>query len=296
MKKISVIFILLLTCIINLYAQNEIPLYKGKAPGSERWSWKEKYVGDGIVYDVSNPTLTVFYPKEANANGTAIIICPGGAFHMLNIDNEGYKVAEWLSKRGITAFVLKYRLVHPKEEGWNNIWSTLRQKMKARDKNLLTAENDTVVSFAIADGKKAIEYVRSNANFYHLNTKRIGIIGFSAGGTVALGVGISNNQMTRPDFIGSLYSSVESLHNPIIPADAPPLFICVASDDNLDMAPQSINLYNMWWNIGRNVEMHVYAKGSHGFGMSQRNLPVTSWIDRFYDWLKYLGYMSIVNK
>src|SRR5881392_4453073 len=115
MKKILVLLL-----IISSFAhaqQKVIQLYNGAAPGSEKWNWEEKENNKNmwstkVVYNVSHPTLTVFTPDASVANGTAVIICPGGAFHALSINSEGSEVAKWLNKKGVTAFVLKYRLVH----------------------------------------------------------------------------------------------------------------------------------------------------------------------------------------
>ncbi len=115
MRKLLIVFLL-----ISYGAraqQKEIKLYDGAAPGSENWSWSEKQSDKNpmhqiMVYNVAIPTLTIFPPDPALASGTAVIICPGGAFHFLSIDNEGNDVAKWLAKRGITAIVLKYRVAH----------------------------------------------------------------------------------------------------------------------------------------------------------------------------------------
>ena len=121
MKRISISAVIILFCLLCANAQEVIPLYEGQAPGSESWDWDEAtYKNDlfnlNIVYNVSNPTLTAFLPDEGKANGTAIIVAPGGAFHILSIDNEGYAVAKWLNSKGIAAFVLKYRLVKSETE------------------------------------------------------------------------------------------------------------------------------------------------------------------------------------
>jgi acetyl esterase/lipase len=115
--KTSFAFLLcLLIYVTSAVAQQKvIPLYDGFAPGSESWTWSEAENDSNlwqtkVVYNVSKPTLTVFQPEEGEANGTAVIIAPGGAFHALSIDSEGFDVAKWLSKKGVTCFVLKYRV------------------------------------------------------------------------------------------------------------------------------------------------------------------------------------------
>jgi acetyl esterase/lipase len=273
-------------------AQKVIPLYPGKAPGSEHWNWQEKestqnLFNTHVVYNVVNPSLTAYLPDEGTANGTAVIICPGGAFHTLSIDSEGIEVARWLNKKGVTAFVLKYRVVRSLTD------DPVKELMpKMDDKKKLDIENDSVVTMAVADGKKAMEYVRTHAAEYHLKTNRIGIMGFSAGGTVTMGVGFTYTPENRPDFLAPLYPYIVALKQTTVPHDAPPIFICSASDDQLGFAPQSVKLYGDWLAAGKQAELHMYTKGGHGFGMRKQNLPVDSWIERFGDWLAFEGFLN----
>ena len=291
-KSIIVCF-LLINCSIALRAQKIIPLYPGKAPGSERWNWQEQQSDNNmfntpVVYNVAAPTLTAYLPEPGTANGTAIIICPGGAFHTLSIDREGIDVAKWLNKKGVTAFVLKYRLVHSLT---SDPVKELMPKMIG-DQAKLDIENDTVVTMAVADGKKAIEYVRSHAKEYSLATNKIGIMGFSAGGTVTMGVGFGYTSENRPDFLAPVYPYIKAIKQTTVPADAPPIFICSVSDDQLGFAPQSVKLYADWLAKKKNAELHMYAKGGHGFGMGKQNLPVDGWIDRFGEWPAFEGLLS----
>ena len=115
--KTAMIALMLLLWVSVSNAQQVIPLYSGKAPGSEKWDWKEAEMNSDIwqtrvVYNVATPTLTVYLPPAGNANGTAVVVCPGGAFHALSIDSEGIDVAKWLNSKGVTAFVLKYRALY----------------------------------------------------------------------------------------------------------------------------------------------------------------------------------------
>ena len=156
----------------------------------------------------------------------------------------------------------------------------------------LDQENDSVVTMAIADGKKAIAWVRQHAAEYSVNPNRIGIMGFSVGGTVTMGVGYNYTAENRPDFLAPVYFYKKALGNPPVPKDAPPVFICAASDDPLGFATHSSNLYNDWISAGKSAELHIYLKGGHGFGMRKQNLPVDSWIERFGDWLELQGLLK----
>ncbi|MES2795998.1 MAG: alpha/beta hydrolase-fold protein [Bacteroidota bacterium] len=289
---------ILLTSIIVAFffcskAQQTIRLYEGKAPGSESWNWTEKQNNKNsfnteVVYNVSDPTITAFLPPPSLATGTAIVIAPGGAFHTLSINSEGNDVAKWLNARGVAAFVLRYRVVKSETD------DPVKELMsKMGDFKKLDAENATVVPLAIADGKKAIEYVRTHAKEYNINPKQIGIMGFSAGGTVTMGVGYSYSPENRPDFIAPIYAYLGALENKIVRADAPPAFVVVASDDQLGLAPHSIQIYTDWLAAKKSVELHAYLKGGHGFGMRKQNIPTDSWIDRFGDWMKQQGYLDV---
>ncbi|MEO7769055.1 MAG: alpha/beta hydrolase [Ferruginibacter sp.] len=274
----------------SIRAQKVVPLYAGTAPGAETWNWQEKESDSNmfhtrIVYNVVQPTLTVYLPPDSIAKGTAVIIAPGGAFHLLSIDNEGIEAAHWLNKKGIAAFVLKYRLVHSVTKD-----PVAEMAQKLTDYKKLDEENDSVVTMAIADGLKAVGYVRSHAAQYHINPKQIGMMGFSAGGTVTMGTVFNATIADRPDFAAPVYPYMNALTNQVIPADAPPLFICAASDDQLGLASHSSNLYAQWIKAGKKAELHMFAKGGHGFGMRKNNIPTDKWIDMFYEWLTLLGY------
>ncbi|HEX8676266.1 MAG TPA: alpha/beta hydrolase, partial [Segetibacter sp.] len=287
--KFFTAFLLLFVSFSN--AQKVISLYPGKAPGSENWNWQEKesvknMFNTPVVYNVAQPTLTAFLPPAALANGTAVIIAPGGAFHTLSINSEGTNVAKWLNAKGVAAFVLKYRLVHMDTED-----PVAEVMKKMGDFKKLDEENDSVVNMAIADGLKAIEFVRNHATDYGVNPKRIGFMGFSAGGTVTMGTVFNSASANRPDFAAPIYPYMNALKNQNIPADAPPLFICAATDDQLGLAQHSTNLYNKWISAKHVAELHMYEKGGHGFGMRKSEIPTDTWIERFGDWLELHGWL-----
>ncbi|MFD2719589.1 alpha/beta hydrolase [Hymenobacter monticola] len=295
MKKLASTLLLFGT--IAAQAQQVISLYPGKAPGSESWTWQEQentknLFNTRVIYNVATPTLTAYLPAAGMGNGTAAVICPGGAFHTLSIESEGIDVAKWLQARGVAAFVLKYRLVHMDTS------DPVKETMALMgDRRKLDAINAPVVPLAIADGKKAIEYVRSHAKELGVRADKIGIMGFSAGGTVAAGVGYSYTAANRPNFLAPIYAYLGALPAAgipaAVPADAPPLFAAAASDDQLGIAPQSVKVYSDWLAAGKPAELHVYAKGGHGFGMRKLNLPVDAWIERFGEWLKMEGFMGV---
>lgn len=266
-----------------------VRLYEGKAPGSESWTHSENESSQNlwntrVVFNVADPTLTVFKPDPATANGTAVVICPGGAFFALSIDSEGNDVARWLAGKGVTCFVLKYRLVECKTD------DPTREVGTRGPLDQIVAP---IVPLAMADGLAAIGHVRKHAAQYGVKPDRIGIIGFSAGGTVASSVAMNYTPETRPDFAAPIYLAYSwTLKDRGVPADAPPLFVLAATDDPLQLAPHSVQIYQDWVKAGKPAELHLYAKGGHGFGMRQQNLPTDGWIKRFADWLEMQGLLK----
>ncbi|HVM89987.1 MAG TPA: alpha/beta hydrolase [Puia sp.] len=291
-KKKLLLIILLVFGYSILHAQQKvIQLYKGPAPGSENWNWDEA-VNDSnmfrtkVVYNVTHPSLTVFTPDASVNSGTAVIICPGGGFHTLSINSEGNDVAAWLVRKGVTCFVLKYRLVHSLTN------DPVKEMMSMMGNKDAQRRDSAAIPLAIADGKTAIAYVRSHATEYHIDANKIGVIGFSAGGTVAASAAYNYTSETKPDFVAPVYAYMPAQLQAEILPDAPPMFIAAASDDQLGLAAHSIDIYTKWVAAKKSAELHMYSKGGHGFGMRVQHLPSDTWIDRFGDWLKANGYIK----
>jgi acetyl esterase/lipase len=272
-------------------AQDVIPLYPGTPPGSTKENYSEKEYfsklwNTEVVANVTKPSLTVFKPAPELRNGTAVVICPGGGFMALSINSEGVDVAKYLAARGVTAFVLKYRLAHTGEDATQEFTALFRDKQKFRE--IL----DKVVPLSIADGLAAVTYVRQHASDWGVSADRVGIIGFSAGGTVSAGVAFRYAPEGRPAFAALIYAAGGTFKDSSVPADAPPVFVAAATDDNLGLAPDSVALYEKWTNAHKPAELHMYAKGGHGFGMRTQNLPTDHWIDRFAEWLELQGWLK----
>ena len=237
-----------------------------------------------MVFNVANPTLTVFPADPSKANGTAVVICPGGAFFALSIDSEGFDVARWLAAKGVACFVLKYRLVECKTD------DPTRELMARGKLDDIVAP---IVKLAMADANAAIGHVRKHAKEYGVNPDRIGIMGFSAGGTVTASVAFNYSPDTRPNFVAPIYLAYSWTIKPGgVPADAPPIFILAATDDPLGLAPQSVALYQDWTAAKKPAELHLYSKGGHGFGMRKQDLPTDHWVERFADWLEVQGLLK----
>jgi acetyl esterase/lipase len=292
MKQKLIITILIIFVAHFSNAQKVVQLYNGAAPGSENWNWQEKedssaMIQTRVVWNVVHPSLTVFRPDSVPANGTAVIICPGGGFRLLSINNEGNDVAKWLIKKGVTCFVLKYRLVHVEGDAVQAMFSGISSTSKKFDE-----ENSKLIPLAVADTKAALAYVRKHADELGVKKNKIGIVGFSAGGTMAESTAFDYDSTDRPDFVAPIYAYVPPTQNTDVAKDAPPMFLAVASDDQLHLVPNSLLLYNKWETANKPVELHVYAKGGHGFGMRVQHLTSDTWIDRFGDWLDQLGFLK----
>jgi acetyl esterase/lipase len=290
MREFIMIGIFALFALTVVAQQEVVPLYPGAAPGSENWTQRETELRTNlwqtpIVFNVSRPTLTVFRPDPGNANGTAVVICPGGGFMALSIESEGFQVARWLAARGVTCFVLKYRLIEAHTEDPTRELMTIMPKLQELA--------GPVIKLAVDDGRTAVGYVRQHAQQYGIRPDRIGIMGFSAGGTVTASVAYNYTPETRPDFAAPIYLQYEwTIKSNGVPSDAPPMFIAAAADDQLSLAPHSISLYQDWIAAKKSAELHIYAKGGHGFGMRKQDIPTDHWIDRFADWLDTEGFMG----
>ena len=285
MKK-TIQLVLMMGLLTVLQAQpSVVPLYTSTVPGSESWTWKEKETNKNplntrIVYNVSSPTLTIYLPEPGVANGAGVIVCPGGGFHVLLFDKEGTAVANELTKKGLTVFVLKYRLV---QSITDDPWQEMMGKMK--DMNRFRETVESVKRLALEDAFAALKYVRQHADEYKLDPNKIGIMGFSAGGALSSEVAFNYKEHTRPDFLGIIYMGLSNMNNKVLPADAPPLFIAGATDDQLVPVNSIVSLYSAWVKEKHPAELHLYSNGGHGLN----GFPASSWINRFTDWLEVQG-------
>ncbi len=275
--------------------QLTIPLWRKVPSGSDGWTNKESFIvnrnGDRIFRNVVEPDLLTFVPEKGVANGTAVIIAPGGGFRILSYDNEGTWIAEWFQKRGVAAFVLKYRLQNipapvPGSLRPPPLPGTFAEALAASPE--LTAASH----LAIEDGKQAMRIVRQRAQEFNISPDKIGMIGFSAGGLVALHTALVEDNSARPDFLGLIYTSTSEFK---ISHGAPPMFAVVAADDKV-VGNGTLLEFQTWQAAGLPTELHIYEKGGHGFGMAKQNLPADSWIERLADWLTSMGYLPKTTK
>jgi acetyl esterase/lipase len=282
--------------VLVIPAGTELPLWPGTAPGTSAWKEAEVVTtsasGDRILSNVSHPTLSVYLPAADLANGTAVVIAPGGALRVLGVDNEGTRVAQWLNSKGIAAFVLKYRTLQQSPRSATSSVAmpapatAQREELTIRKANANPAPGDEaldeVLRMAVADAQAALRLVRSHAAAWRIDPARVGFMGFSAGGGVGIGTVLAPQSDASPDFLATLYGP--SLMDVEVPAHAPPLFIAVGTN-HFNVASGCIALFSAWKAAGKPVEIHVYDQVSGGFGMTRRGLPVDAWTERFLEWL-----------
>ena len=251
------------------------------------------------VTNVSIPTLTVYSPSGKNT-GAAVVVFPGGGFEVLAIDLEGTEVCNWLTSKGITCVLLKYRV--PSEP--------YDPKCDCRLDNLVTSTR------SLEDAQRSMGLVRLHAEEWHIDPHRIGVLGFSAGGYLAAEISTryrqrlyapidgADKESARPDFAvlvypGHLSVSREQGHpatgehdlNPNVPvaADTPPTFLAQAEDDKTDGVIQTLTYYIALQKAGVPVEMHLYAQGGHAFGLRYTQFPITGWPLLVETWLHAIG-------
>ncbi len=266
-----------------------IELGTGPLPGAKaKESWHSQY-GSVFARNVTVATLTPFFPATGKASGAAVIVAPGGGFRTLSMNNEGWDVAKALADKGITAFVLKYRLVQTPENMADFERAMAEMFSGAARANRPLAQQDPAVEFApqIADARAAFALVRKRAKEWQIDPDRIGMVGFSAGAMLTISTTLYGKD-AKPAFIGDIYGPLTKVD---VPEDAPPLFIGLAADDPF-FANAGFGLIDSWRAAKRPVEFHLFEQGGHGFGMYPKATTSTGWFDSFVRWLDMHGFMK----
>lgn len=264
-----------------------IVLGTGKLPeATAEEAWHSQY-GSVFARNVTIATLTPFLPEKSKATGAAVIVAPGGGFRTLSMENEGWNVAKALAKRGIAAFVLKYRL-NPTPADMPGFEASMRQMFSGTARRP-PAPQDSSVALApqIADATAAFALVRSRAKEWNIDPTRVGMIGFSAGAMLTLSTALYGKDV-NPAFIGDIYGPLNAVK---VPNDAPPLFIALAADDPF-FANAGFGLIDSWKAAKRPVEFHLYEQGGHGFGMYPKETTSTGWYESFVAWMRMHGYVK----
>lgn len=269
------------------HAQTVVPLWPQGAPGKLADAKPEVTQMRGaeqLVRNVTEPSLTVYRPDPKLANGTAVIVAPGGGFHMLSSTSEGTEVAQWLNGLGVTVFLLKYRLTPTGDDFQQQLLFRLISPAKMQE--MLAP----LRPLATADGEQAVRLVRKDAKRWGVAPNRVGMLGFSAGGAVTAWTLLAGHPDSRPDFALTVYPGLlpETLTPP---AKAPPLFVMVADDDRI-AAGDSKRLAAAWKAAGASSELLVYPKGGHGFGMTKRGQATDDWPVKATAWMRAQGLLA----
>ena len=251
--------------------------------------------GSTFLRNIADPTLTVFTPDAGKSNGIGVIVAPGGGWTVNMWTHEGVDVARWLVGAGYTAFVLKYRVqrsdpdqaaFEARQAATDNVLAmerTVAQLPRAIADVISTDEYVAARAAAADDGRRAIAMARAEAARFGVRPETIGMIGFSAGAFLAVDVALEprGEQLA---FIAPIYGG--ETRGATIPADAPPMFMAVARDDILYKIVEQLHVE--WSLADRPVELHVFARGQHGFGLVQQKLPSDHWTELFLRWLEDL--------
>ncbi|MBW8785078.1 MAG: alpha/beta hydrolase [Novosphingobium sp.] len=269
-----------------------IPLYGKATPGSPADEVETRFMGrETVVRNITYPTLTPVFPAPGKANGTAVIVAPGGGFFMLSMQNEGWRVAQALAARGVTAFVLKYRL-NPTPKTDSEFLASLGKMMSGagRPSGGTPELRDPA---ATQDAFAALRMVRQRAAEWHIDPARVGMIGFSAGAMTTMNAVLqaaagSDPLVRGPDFIGYIYGPMAQV---AVPPAAPPMFAALAMDDPL-FGNGDWSIATAWHAAKRPVELHVYQTGGHGFGMGKPGTTTTMMMDEFLAWMDMQGLLT----
>lgn len=265
-----------LALIAALTAQPQtVPIWNGIAPGSQTWTQHESIVQGTplgtVAFNVVTPTVTAYLPDPKRATGTGVIIAPGGACIALVLSLEGESVARWLQERGIAAFVLAYRTMEKRGQG---IPPDLNE--------------DVACQWGMADAIQAVKVVRERSAAWHVSPRKIGFLGFSAGGMVASAAVLQSDAAARPNFAGFIYGG-PLVTMPPIPHGLPPIFMAWAQDDT-QVLSQVNAFYSALHASGAKPEVHIYSAGGHGFGMKHQGTTSDRWIEDFFAWMQAQGF------
>jgi acetyl esterase/lipase len=280
----------------------QLPIWPGAVPDSRpvkgpetvTTTGKESLVaGKPVVWveNVSRPTMTVYAPTGKNT-GAAVVVFPGGGYEGLAIDLEGTEVCDWLTSKGVTCVLLKYRVPAPRSSPY---WGAYPQS-----------------PIALEDAQRAVGLVRFHAAEWHIDPHKIGVLGFSAGGHLVAAmsthfehrlypaVDAADKESCRPDFAVAIYPGHLWIDdkkfelNPNVPVSGktPPTFLLQDEDDHVDNVNDSLVYYIALKKAGVPVEMHLYAQGGHAFGLRRTKFPVTKWPQLVETWLGTIGMTS----
>jgi acetyl esterase/lipase len=292
--KLPSILLLSVASIISGYAADDrpvVPLWPQGAPGSETRKGEPEKVAGTNVSNIHHPSLIVYLPAREKATGAAVVVAPGGGHQRHAIQHEGYNVGQYLADHGVAAFVLKYRLARD-------------------DANPAgTPQPYTIDRDALADAQRAFRLVRSRAQEWNVRPEAVGILGFSAGGEVALlaatrgADGKSDSadpierQSARANFYALIYPGGIPRTDIEVTKDTPPAFLVAGYGDRQNISEGLAEFYLKSKRAGASAELHMYAGAGHGFGVRDTNKsPSGAWIARFHEWMADRKFLNASSK
>jgi acetyl esterase/lipase len=266
-RKKRIIFGLCLAALLSAACSAQVPVLKiwpFLAPGTEGKQNEEKVEG-GNFTNVYQPSLSVYLPRGRAESRPAMIVLPGGGYRQIVFRKEGTAIAEWLNKKGIAAFVLKYRL-SPKE--------------------------------ALQDAQRSASVIRSRAKEFGIDPKKIGVVGFSAGAHLAVNLAVHpkkeivvdgiDSVRCSPDFVVLAYGTFSHFDS-LVTDKFPPTFLVHAADDQRVPVAESVSFFTTLKKAGVPAELHIYEQGKHGFALEKERGVVATWCDRCLEWLRMRG-------
>lgn len=232
------------------------------------------------IDNVSEPELEVFLANPENNTQKAMIIAPGGALFFHAIEHEGREVAKLLAQKGINAFVLKYRL-YPVDGNAEDYVNELADK---QDWDSIRFKAKETFPFALDDATEALKHLKNNCDSYDISPSQIGMMGFSAGGALTLEAVFQLASGLKPNFIAAIYPWIDILSPYKLPLEEIPAFFDCATNDELFLAPQTVDLYKEWISADKKAELHMHESGGHGYGTKGIE-EVSAWLDLLINWI-----------
>ena len=254
--------------------------------------------GDASADEKDKPMIEVYLPQKEVANGCAVVLCPGGAMRWLSWESDVVKMASFLNEQGIAAIGLRYHLNKGGGQMPQGVQMppmvdvTHPDAFPQADANPMhNASGNSIIRLAALDAKAAIRMVREHADEWHINKEKIGFLGFSAGGGVAIAATMSANSMERPDFLCTNFGP--SLMPVTVPVDAPPLLIMTRAD-HPNVAAGLVALFMEWKKAGANAELHIYGDGKGPYELMPQTCQTTTetWSTQMLQWLKAKGFLN----